>query len=50
MSLPLYSLIVSCLYGLLWLLWPSAAEAAVIAFVALLLVPALYDEQKRTRR
>lgn len=43
----MYSLAVSLLYALVWAVWPSVADAAVVAFVALLLVPACYSETRR---
>jgi hypothetical protein len=46
----LYSLIVSAVYGLLFAAWPEAANAAVVLFVALLVVPACVLEWRKIRR
>ena len=50
MTHAVYSLIVSMAYALLWMGRPSVAEALVVAFVALLVVPALHSERKRWQR
>lgn len=46
----MYSLGVSAAYALVWAAFPRIAEALLILFVALLLVPACIVERRRWRR
>lgn len=46
----MYYLLVSAAFACLSVVSPGSADAAVVAFIALLLVPAAYSEFLRVRR
>ena len=46
----LYSLGISAVYAFLWAAYPGAADALLILFIALLLVPACWVEGRQLRR
>jgi hypothetical protein len=43
----LYSTAVSAFYAVLWVFCPRIAEALLVGFIALLLVPAVISERRR---
>lgn len=48
MFLCIYTLTVSIAYSILWLVSEDAAQASVVGFIALLILPSIYHEWKRT--
>ena len=46
MVLAAYSIITSLLYAVVWTAWPDAADALVIAFVAVLLAPTCWSAMR----
>lgn len=48
--LMVYYAVVSIIYAILWVLLPSTAEALIVGFIALLLMPAIVSERRRWRR
>lgn len=50
MRLMVWSAVVSFVYAVLAVLWPGPASVLVVAFIALLIVPALVDMGKRKSR
>ena len=49
MGLALYTLAVSVIYALLAVTFPRAAEALLVLFIALLLVPGVIADLRRVR-
>jgi hypothetical protein len=45
-----YTFVVSVLYGLVAVVFPHAAEVLIVAFIALLLAPAICFERRRFGR